>query len=188
MTRKEFLVTGITGALAMSTASSVHADDERDYPAPKFVPNFRTPQLGKTLVQDFVIFAHSEIDMVKKLLDKQPALINATMDWGGGDWETGLGGAAHMGRKDIIELLLEKGARIDIFASCMLGHLDVVKSLLTAHPKLKDAKGPHGFNLAFHAKAGGKNAEPVLQYLATLGILPPPPKAPAKAPDKDKAK
>ena len=24
-------------------------------------------------------------------------MINAMMDWGGGDWESGLGGASHMG-------------------------------------------------------------------------------------------
>jgi hypothetical protein len=35
--------------------------------------------------QDFVIYAHADLDMVKKLLEKEPALLNATMDWGSGD-------------------------------------------------------------------------------------------------------
>ena len=52
--------------------------------------------------------------MVKVLLDNEPKLINATMDWGAGDWESGLGGASHMGRRDIAEYLLSRGARVDI--------------------------------------------------------------------------
>ena len=64
----------------------------RDYPPPGFKPSWKKPQINRLLVQDFVIYAHSELDMVKKLLDKEPALLNATMDWGHGDWETGLGG------------------------------------------------------------------------------------------------
>jgi hypothetical protein len=63
------------------------AEPARDYPAPKFTPQFRKPQLGKTLVQDFVIYCHfhDELEIVKTLLEKEPALLNATQDWGGGD-------------------------------------------------------------------------------------------------------
>jgi len=38
---------------------------------------------------------------------------------GGGDWESGLGSVAH-GRRDIVEFLLEQGARIDIFCAAMM--------------------------------------------------------------------
>jgi hypothetical protein len=141
---------------------------ERDYPAPKFRPSWKKPQINRLLVQDFVIFAHSELGMVKKLLEKEPALLNATMDWGGGDWETGLGGASHMGRRDIVEFLLEKGARIDLFCAAMMGQLEAVKAFLTLQPKLIDAKGPHGFSLHFHAQVGRKQAEKVLEYLQSI--------------------
>jgi hypothetical protein len=114
------------------------------------------------------VFAHSDLVMAKKLLDKEPALINATIDWGAGDWESGLGGASHMGRRDIVEFLLEKGARIDIFCAAMLGQLDAVRSFLTLQPKLIDARGPHGFSLHFHAQVGGKDAENVLDYLQSV--------------------
>ena len=128
----------------------------------------RKPRLSATLNQDFVIYAHSELDMVKLLVDKYPVVLNATVDWGGGDWESGLGGASHMGRRDIALFLLEKGARIDIFAAAALGYLDVVKATLTANPGLIDAKGPHGIPLMVHAKQGGKEAEKVLEYLQSL--------------------
>lgn len=141
---------------------------ERDYPAPGFKPSWKRQQINRMMVQDFVIYAHSDLPMVKKLLDKEPALLNGTMDWGGGDWESGLGGASHMGRRDIVEYLLERGARIDLFCAAMMGQLEAVRAFLTLQPKLIDAKGPHGFSLHFHAQVGGKQAEPVLAYLQSI--------------------
>ncbi len=155
-------------APAPKAAGPIEAPFERDYSPPSFQPSWKRPQINRVLVQDFVIFAHSDLEMAKRLLEKEPALLNATMDWGGGDWETGLGGASHMGRRDIVEYLLERGARIDLFCAAMMGRLDAVRSFLTLQPHLIDAKGPHGFTLHFHAQVGGKEAEPVLDYLQSL--------------------
>jgi hypothetical protein len=149
-------------------AGPTEAPFERDYPPPGFKPSWKKPQINRLFVQDFVIYAHSDLGMVKKLLAKEPALLNAAMDWGAGDWETGLGGASHMGRRDIAEFLLEKGARIDLFCAAMLGQLDAVKAFLTLQPRLIDAKGPHGLTLHFHAQVGGKEAEKVLDYLQSV--------------------
>ena len=44
--------------------------------------------------------AHTQFDATKALLAEHPALLNATWDWGGGDFETGLGGASHMGSRE----------------------------------------------------------------------------------------
>lgn len=141
---------------------------ERDYPAPGFNPSWKKQQINRVLVQDFIIYAHSDLDMVKKLLDKEPGLINGMIDWGGGDWETALGGASHMGRRDIVEFLLEKGARIDIFCATMMGQFDAVKSFLTLQPKLIDSRGPHGFTLHFHAQLAGKDSKKMLDYLQSI--------------------
>ncbi|HLN30208.1 MAG TPA: ankyrin repeat domain-containing protein [Gemmataceae bacterium] len=146
----------------------VESPFERDYPPPEFKPSWKKQQINRLLVQDFVIYAHSDLAMTKKLLEREPALLNATMDWGHGDWETGLGGASHMGRRDIVGFLLERGARIDLFCAAMMGQLEAVRSLLTLQPKLIDAKGPHGFTLHFHAQVGGSEAEPVLAYLQSI--------------------
>ena len=86
-------------------------------------------------------------------------------DWGGEDWETGLGAAAHMGRKDIANTLLENGARLDLFAAAMLGKLDIVKAALDAYPDANSTPGPHGIPLIAHAKAGGEEAKAVLDFL-----------------------
>lgn len=149
-------------------ASPVEAPFTRDYPAPDFQPPWKKPQLNRTQLADFVIYAHSDLDMTKKLLDKEPMLINGLMDWGAGDWESGLGGASHMGRHDIVEFLLERGARIDIFCATMMGQLEAVKALLTMQPKLIDSRGPHGFTLHFHAQLAGKNADKMVAYLQSV--------------------
>jgi len=146
----------------------VEASFERDYPAPGFKPSWKKPQLNRVLVQDFVILAHSELDQTTKLLDKEPALVNAAIDWGAGDWETALGGASHMGRTDIVTFLLQRGARIDIFCAAMMGQLEAVRSFLTLQPALIDAKGPHGFTLHFHAQVGGEASANVLDYLQSI--------------------
>lgn len=154
--------------VAQDKVGPKEAPFERDYPEPDFKPSWKKPQLSRLMVQDFVIYAHSDLDMTKKLLDREPMLINAFMDWGSGDWESGLGGASHMGRRDIVEFLLERGARIDIFTAAMLGQLVAVKAFLTLQPKLIDAKGPHGFNLHFHGQLAGKDAEKMVNYLQSV--------------------
>jgi hypothetical protein len=149
-------------------AGPTEAAFDRDYPPPGFQPSWKKPQLNRVLVQDFVIFAHSDLSMVKRLLDKEPHLLNATMDWGNGDFETGLGGASHMGRRDIVEFLLANGARIEIFCAAMMGELEAVRAFLTLQPALVDARGPHGLSLHFHAQVGGSEAQKVLDYLQSV--------------------
>ena len=146
----------------------VEAPFERDYPVPEFTPSWKRPQVNRLMVQDFVVAAHMDLDLVRHLLGREPGLVNATMDWGGGDWETALGAASHMGRADIAEFLMSHGARPDIFCAAMLGKLEVVKGLLELEPRLIEAKGPHGFGLHFHATVGGRFAKTVLDYLQTI--------------------
>jgi hypothetical protein len=144
----------------------VEAPFTRDYAKPDFNPKWKKMQLNRLMVQDFVIYAHFDLEMTKTLLAKEPRLIAAHMDWGGGDWESGLGGASHLGNHDIAKYLLEKGARIDIFCATMLNQIDVVKSFLTLQPNLIDSYGPHGINLHTHAKMG--KATEVYDYLQTI--------------------
>jgi hypothetical protein len=125
----------------------------------------KPPPLDAELVERTVSTAHGDLDAVRSLLDQEPALVNAAWDWGGGDWETPLGAAAHMGRRDIAEFLLDRGARLDLFAAAMLGEIEIVRSILTAFPELRDARGPHGIPLVEHARKGGEQARAVLELL-----------------------
>ena len=124
--------------------------------------------LEDTLVQEFVSKSHGDLDRVKEMLVQEPALINSSWDWGGGDWETGLGAAAHMGRSDIANYLLENGARLDLFAATMLGKLEIVRAALEAYPEAINIPGPHGIPLIAHAQAGGDDATQVYEYLKSL--------------------
>lgn len=128
----------------------------------------KKPALEAALVEEFVGNAHGNLQRVKELLAQEPALVNATWDWGGGDFETALGAASHMGRRDIALFLLEHGARLDIFAAAMLGRLEIVKAALEAFPEALHTAGPHGIPLVTHAQMGGKEAEAVLEYLQSL--------------------
>ena len=123
-------------------------------------------------VQSFVANAHGDLDAVRSSLAQEPGLVNAAWDWGGGDWETGLGAAAHMGRRDIAEFLLEHNARMDIFAATMLGKLDIVKAAVAAYPNIVHVPGPHGIPLMVHAEKGGPGAKDVLEFMRPIAGQP----------------
>ena len=124
--------------------------------------------LESTLVQEFVVKSHGDLERVKELLAQEPGLINATWDWGGGDFETALGSASHMGRPDIANYLLKNGARLDLFAAAMLGKYEIVKSALDSYPDAIHVPGPHGISLLEHAKFGGEAASAVYEFLQSL--------------------
>jgi len=130
----------------------------------------KPPPIEPELVAEFVLKAHGDLGIVKQLLDEEPAIVNAAWDWGGGDWETGLGAASHVGRRDIAECLLEHGARMDLFAAAMLGEVEIVRAMLDAQPELREARGPHGIPLVAHAEAGGEQARAVLDLLHAAAV------------------
>jgi hypothetical protein len=134
------------------------------------VTDEKPPPIDPELVAEFVLKAHGDIGVVKQLLEQEPAIVNAAWDWGGGDWETALGAAAHVGRRDIAEHLLEHGARMDVFAAAMLGETEIVRAMLEAQPTLRDARGPHGIPLLAHAEAGGEQAREVLDLLHAAAV------------------
>ena len=125
----------------------------------------RPPAIDAKLVSEFVIAAHANLEKVQEMLDAEPGLLNAAWDWGGGDFETGLGSAAHMGRRDIALFLLDRGAHMDIFTAAMLGEVEIVRAILAATPAALTSKGAHGIPLIVHARQGGAQAEGVVALL-----------------------
>src|SRR3954452_20508656 len=110
--------------------------------------------LDRAAVREFVIAGHGNPERVVQMLEEQPGLLNACWNWTEGDWETALGGAAHCVRRDIARLLLDRGARMDIFAAAMLDEIDVVRMIVKAQPAAYKSPGPHGIPLLAHAEAG----------------------------------
>jgi hypothetical protein len=185
-TRKRFLIG--TGAAAVSLfcgrnllqaqpgsspsgsapmASPESADNVPDFPE-------HHAQFDRARVKRFVIAGHVNLPAVKAMLAEEPHLINGAIDWGNGDFETALGGASHMGRRDIAEYLLEHDARMDIFAATMLGQLQIVKAAVAAFPDIVHVPGPHGIPLIVHAEKGGAAAKDVLEFLRPLAGQPQP--------------
>ena len=105
-------------------------------------------------IDEFVGAAHSSLEQTKKIIEAKPLILNCASQIAKGDFETAIGGASHMGRKDIADLLVSHGARMDIFNYTFLGFTDFVKDLLKKHPHLLNSYGPHGFTLLHHAKVG----------------------------------
>ena len=162
MKRRDFLV--VSGAAAGSVGLLTN---------PRNVDRVRqespATQLDSDLVKRFVGVSHGNLKAVKELIDGEPMLINASWDWVKGDFETGLGAASHVGSREVASFLLDRGARINIFAMTMLGHTDMVKAVLAAYPNTHTVAGPHGIPLISHAIFGRDHADDVFELLIQGG-------------------
>ena len=121
-------------------------------------------------VKEFVGAGHNNLDKVKSLLTEFPTLIFSTWDHGGGDFETGLEGAGHVGNKEIANYLIGQGARVNLFVLTMLGKTQIVKTWLEAYPDYLNARGAHGFTLLHHAQRGGDDAKELVEFLQSKGL------------------
>ena len=139
----------------------------------------RFPSTDQDVVREVVGAAHANFDRLKELVMARPELAKATYDWGFGDWESAIGASSHMGRKDMVEFLMEHGARPNIFTWAMLGKIEAVQSLIEASPGVQRIPGPHGITLLGHAQMRlrrnfvegqeKKIQEDLVSYLESLG-------------------
>lgn len=159
ITRQDFIQYAALSAVGFVLPSFVRAQASQDKPAP----------IKPEIVQEFVGVSHGKFDRVKEMLENDNQLLHVSNDWGGGDFESGIEAAGHVGNKEIAAYLLSKGARYNIYLACMMGHLDVVKQVLTFNPSLLNSKGPHGFTMLHHAQKGGEDASAVVEHLRSLG-------------------
>jgi hypothetical protein len=176
--RRSFLITSAAAAglvlypetllFAQAAGPANPAPGAQNPSSPATTAKPRPDPLKPDLVKEFVVAAHGNLEKTKDMLAETPNLLNATWDWGGGDFEMAIGGAGHMGRRDIALYLIASGARFDIFVAAMLGRLDMVKPMLTAFPFLAESKGPHGIPLMVHAQKGGQEATEVVAFLESL--------------------
>ena len=158
--RRQFLSHTTSGLLVFTPAATI---------AQQQTMPIRPPALAPDLVREFVQKAHADLAATKSMLAEQPALLNATWDWGGGDFEAAIGGAGHMGNREIAEFLISQGARFDVFVAAMLGKIDIVRAATAAYPMVVQSKGPHGISLLRHARAGGDAAKEVAEFLISKG-------------------
>lgn len=127
------------------------------------------PKQDLALAKEVVGVAHRDIKRVRELVERHPSLARASWDWGFGDWETALGAASHVGRREIAEFLIANGAQPSLFSATMLGQLPVVRAFVETSPGIQRTLGPHAITLLSHARAGGADAAEVLKYLHSAG-------------------
>lgn len=157
LSRRTLVKSSIFGLMAASVPNVLFAksmkeiDDGSDLKDPLF---HRYPSIDDSIVAEVVGASHFNFDRVKTLVTKRPELARATWDWAFGDWETALGAASHVGRRDIARFLIQHGARPDIFTFAMFGQYEVVKSIIEENPGVESIAGPHGISLLSHVRAG----------------------------------
>ncbi|GAB4013301.1 hypothetical protein GCM10028808_31980 [Spirosoma migulaei] len=157
LSRRAVVKSSIFGFLTASIPSIGFSKGVVDLDSEKIIaeePLRRYPAIEDDVVAEVVGASHFNLDRVKVLVNQRPELARATWDWAFGDWETAIGAASHVGRRDIVEFLLSKGARPDLFTYAMLGSYDTVKAMVEATPGVQRITGPHGISLLQHAKNG----------------------------------
>jgi hypothetical protein len=170
ITRRSFMQvsSAALSAGAFPWTSSVQAVGGREKGTPTELTE-RYPAYAPEVIQQIVRVSHFSLDKVKEIVGPHPQLVKAAWDWGFGDWETPLGAASHMGRRDIAEYLLSNGAMPSLFSAVMLGDLGVVKQIVERHAGIERVAGPHSISLLAHARVGGAGAKDVYAYLEGLG-------------------
>jgi hypothetical protein len=149
-------------AFLSGAAATLHAQTSAP-PAPA--------RLDNDLVKDWIGKAHQrQIDPMKALLQREPALLQSSWDWGAGDWESAIQAAAHTGSRDMALFLIDQGARLDLFAAAMLGELTLLKTSIETFPGTLAVPGAHGIPLLNHAISGGAPAVKVRDYLLSRGV------------------
>ena len=117
------------------------------------------PHIDPEIISEVVGKSHSNLERVKELVEVRPELAKSVWEWRFGDFESAIGAASHVGRRDIALYLIEKGARPTIFTFAMLGAYEVVKSIIESMPGIQKNPGPHGISLLEHAYAGERMQE-----------------------------
>lgn len=154
--RREVLKYSALGILGLSipgfslnnnTSNSIFELNQENLP--KHYPN-----INPEIIVDVVGKSHFDLEGVQKLVDKRPELARSVWEWRFGDFESAIGAASHVGRRDIALYLLSKGARPTLFTFAMLGSYDIVKATITSFPGIEKNMGPHGISLLRHAYAG----------------------------------
>jgi hypothetical protein len=111
MDRKKFITKGLIGSGLLISS-------------PVLLANHSQEEFDKEEIKEFVTAAHNDIQSTLKIVEAKPLILNCSNQWKKGDFETAIGGASHVGRRDIADLLVSKGARLDIFNYAFLGYDD----------------------------------------------------------------
>ncbi len=194
--RRLWVKSSVFGLLGISTQHLVWFQrNDYDEPLPSTNPtaDLRYPAINLDIAEEVVNVAHLNLARLKELVDPRPELSKATWDWGFGDWESALGAASHVGRRDIATYLMQQGATPAIFTYAMFGAYSAVKAMIDAAPGIQRTTGPHGISLLQHARLALEiadtdrdQAQRLVDYLEALGDANGPKYLPVSEAEKEK--
>lgn len=106
LNRRNLIKSSLAGLLAIGTPQTLSAfwPEQRAGELPLISGSF--PNIDPEIVSTVVGASHSNLEKVRSLVDPRPELARATWEWRFGDWESAIGAASHVGRRDIVHYLL----------------------------------------------------------------------------------
>jgi len=121
-----------------------HADGSR----------YRAPDLSyhSVLVTGGVVgAAHNDLEATRRSVERYPELTHSVATTTEGAVE----GCAHLGRREIVDFLLEHGAPYSLPTAIMRGDVAWARRLLAEDPLRIHERGPHDFALLWYPAIGG---------------------------------
>ena len=131
----------------VSTSRFAYDVDGKTYSAPEIEPADVAAVVARST---FVGACHSRFDEVRASLAEDPDLVHAVAMTD----ECAVDAGAHMGRRKIVDLLLEHGAPYSMSTAVMRGDFPRVKALLAEDPRRVHERGPHDFALLWYPVIG----------------------------------
>jgi ankyrin repeat protein len=113
----------------------------------------------------FTAIRGGDLNAVRAILDGAPALASAKNEQG----QSAILAAVYNGRTEIGDLLISRGADLELHEAAAAGQIDRLKHLVDANPDLSRSYSPDGFPIFALACAFGHL--PVAMYLFEMGAL-----------------
>ena len=140
-------------AAALGDAGSIGRDCYTD--RYRGVTRDDTYGIPQAWINQFVTVSHFDFDKVKSLYARCASLLLTRATWD----ELPVEAAAHVGREDIANFLLEKGSPLSLCTAAMLGRIDDVRTLLAEDKNRVRDRGAHDFPLIWYTIFGKERAE-----------------------------
>jgi ankyrin repeat protein len=165
-------VAGRFGQKAIQARLASSADVLRDFYGQrykytrKFASAARDDSNGipKEFVNAFVMYSHFAFPQVQKWVTQCPDLLNTRAAWD----ELSVEAAAHMGRADIGNCMLDRGATYSLATAVVFGSIGDVKRMLAEEPRSIHERGAHSFPVLWYTAFGEPKIE-TAEYLISQG-------------------
>lgn len=120
--------------------------------------------IPKEFVNAFVMYSHFSMPQVQKWVTQCPDLLNTRAAWD----ELSVEAAAHMGRADIGNFMLDRGATYSLPTAIVFGPIRDVKRMLAEEPRCIHERGAHSFPVLWYTAFGEPKIE-TAEYLISQG-------------------